>query len=61
MYKRQVEFTVDFMGAMSHINRLEKGKDLFSQFLEETQGIKSRVIEINGIEVITFDNDDELD
>ncbi|ARE11437.1 Phage protein [Lactococcus lactis subsp. lactis] len=56
-----VEFTVDFMGAMSHINRLEKGKDLFSQFLEETQGIKSRVIEINGIEVITFDNDDELD
>ncbi len=56
-----VEFTVDFMGAMSHINRLEKGKDLFSQFLEETQGIKSRVIEINGIEVITFDNDEELD
>ena len=56
-----VEFTVDFMGAMSHINRLEKGKDLFSQFLEETQGIKSRVIEINGIEVITFDRDDELD
>ena len=49
------------MGAMSHINRLEKGKDLFSQFLEETQGIKSRVIEINGIEVITFDHDDELD
>ncbi|PAK87176.1 hypothetical protein B8W88_13970, partial [Lactococcus lactis] len=37
------------------------GKDLFSQFLEETQGIKSRVIEINGIEVITFDHDDELD
>ena len=56
-----VEFAVDFMGAMSHINRLEKGKDLFSQFLEETQGIKSRVIEINGIEVITFDNDEELD
>ncbi|KST86532.1 hypothetical protein [Lactococcus lactis] len=56
-----VEFAVDFMGAMSHINRLEKGKDLFSQFLEETQGIKSRVIEINGIEVITFDRDDELD
>jgi hypothetical protein len=55
------EFTVDLMGAMSNINRLEKGKDLFSQFLEETQGIKSRVVEINGIEVITFDSGDELE
>lgn len=56
-----VEFAVDLMGAMSNINRLEKGKDLFTQFLEETQGIKSREVEINGIEVITFDSDDELE
>ena len=52
---------IGLMRAMSDINKLEKGKDLFSQFLEETQGIKSRVVEINGMEVITFDNENELE
>ena len=51
-------FTVNVMTAMSDINRLEKGKGLFEQFLED-QGVKTYTQNnVDGIDIIGVDSEE---
>lgn len=49
-------FTVNVMTVMSDINRLEKGKGLFEQFLED-QGVKTYTQSVNGMDIIGIDSE----
>ncbi|WP_339011281.1 hypothetical protein VNN36_06200 [Lactococcus garvieae] len=51
-------FTVNVMTAMSDINRLEKGKGLFEQFLED-QGVKTYTQNVDGIDIIGVDSEEQ--
>ncbi len=46
-------FTVNVMSAMSDINKLEKNKGLFEQFMEE-QGYKTYTTQMDGTDIIGF-------